>query len=52
MKKVNQIRSKDKVKLVETKENGRTTGFQIHHWDGRQAAVVRPDTVRYKLRRD
>lgn len=52
MKKVNQLRLKDKVKVVENKERGRTTGFEIHYADGRQAAVVRPDVVRYKLRRD
>lgn len=52
MEKVNQLKLRDTVKVVERKEDGQVRVVEVHYGDGRQAAAVRPDVVRFKVRRD
>lgn len=50
---VNQLRiAKDRVRLRELKDGDKVTGYEIDYRDGRQAAVVRPDTIHRKMRQD
>lgn len=42
-------RTDDKVRVTPLVEQGKVRGYQFEHRDGRKAAVVRPETVRYTL---
>lgn len=35
-----------RVRPLVSDESGKTTGFEIDHYDDRKSAVVRPDTIR------
>lgn len=52
MKKVNQLKLRNTVKVVEKKEDGKVRVVEVHYADGRLSSAVRPDTIRYKMSRD
>jgi hypothetical protein len=42
-------RGSKKTTAVLDERTGRVAGHHIEHWDGRQDAIVRPETVRRKV---
>lgn len=49
LRSVNHLRTKGQARVAPLVEKGQIRGYEIEYRDGRTEAVVRPETVRYKM---